>query len=87
MRRRVPKQVIQETTGHRSSDGIKAYEWTSSSLKRKRSELLQGSFCEANMDEEWGKMVPFLSPLRFDEYTNNSIKAIYYIRSASHILR
>ena len=40
-----PEQVIQETTGHRSSDGIKAYKCTSSSLKRKASELLQGVQC------------------------------------------
>jgi hypothetical protein len=40
-----PEQVIQETTGHRSSDGIKAYKCTLSSLKRKASELLQGVQC------------------------------------------
>ena len=52
----VPEQVIQEKRGHRSSDGIKANKCTSSSLKRKASELLQGSFCEANMDEECKKI-------------------------------
>ena len=40
----MPEQVIQETTGHRSSDGVKAYKCTSSSLKRKASEILQGKF-------------------------------------------
>ena len=39
----IPEQVIQETTGHRSSDGVKAYKCTSTSLKRKASEILQGN--------------------------------------------
>ena len=51
----IPEQVIQETTGHRSSDGIKAYKCTSSSLTRKASELLQGTFSEAEMDGEFKK--------------------------------
>jgi integrase len=42
---RFREQVIQETTGHRSSDGIKAYKCTSSSLKGKASGLLQGVQC------------------------------------------
>ena len=37
----IPDQVIQKTIGHRSSDGVKAYKCTSSSLKRKASEILQ----------------------------------------------
>lgn len=39
----ISEQVIQETTGHRSSDGVKAYKCTSTSIKRKASEILQGS--------------------------------------------
>ena len=39
----VPEQLIQETTGHRSSDGVRAYKCTSSALKREASEILQGS--------------------------------------------
>ena len=38
----VPEQLIQETTGHRSSDGVRAYKCTSSALKREASEILQG---------------------------------------------
>ncbi len=51
----IPEQVIQETTGHLSSDGIKAYKCTSSSLKRKASELLQGSFPDVEIDVECRK--------------------------------
>ena len=39
----VPEQLSQETTGHRSSDAVRAYKCTSSTLKRKASEILQGS--------------------------------------------
>ena len=39
----VPEQVIRETTGHRSRDGVREYKCTSSTLKRKASEILQGS--------------------------------------------
>ena len=39
----VPEQLIQETTGHRSPDGVRAYKCTSSALKREESEILQGS--------------------------------------------
>lgn len=48
----IPEQLIQETTGHRSSDGVRAYKRTSSSAKRKASEIVQGcpkkvqTFCE-----------------------------------------
>ncbi len=51
----VPEQVIQETTGHLSSDGIKAYKCTSSSLNRKASELLQGSFPDVEIYVECRK--------------------------------
>ena len=46
----MPEQVIQETTGHRSSDGVKAYKCTSSSLKRKASEILQGNLPKTKGD-------------------------------------
>ena len=36
-------ELIQETTGHRSSDGVRAYKRTSSALKREASKILQGS--------------------------------------------
>ena len=39
----MPEQVIRETTGHRSCDGVREYKCTSSTLKRKASEILQGS--------------------------------------------
>ena len=42
----VPEQLIQETTGHRSSDSVRAYKCTSLALKREAreaSEILQGS--------------------------------------------
>ncbi|CAB4009430.1 zinc finger MYM-type 2-like, partial [Paramuricea clavata] len=44
------EQVIQEMTGHRSSDSVKAYKCTSSSLKRKASEVLQGTLPMPNPD-------------------------------------
>ena len=37
-----PEQLIQETTGHRSADGVRCYKRTSSSAKRKASEIVQG---------------------------------------------
>ena len=46
----MPEQVIQETTGHRSSYGVKAYKCTSSSLKRKASEILQGNLPKTKGD-------------------------------------
>jgi hypothetical protein len=46
----IPEKVIQEMTGHRSSDGVKAYKCTSSSLKRKASEILQGTLPMPNPD-------------------------------------
>ena len=39
----MPEQVIRETTGHRSCDGVREYKCRSSTLKRKASEILQGS--------------------------------------------
>ncbi|XP_022793730.1 uncharacterized protein LOC111332623 [Stylophora pistillata] len=39
----VSEQLIQETTGHPSSDGVRAYKCTSSALKREASKILQGS--------------------------------------------
>ena len=39
----VPKQLFQETAGHRSSDGVRAYKCSSSALKREASKILQGS--------------------------------------------
>ena len=39
----MPEQVIVETTGHRSSDGVREYKCTSSTLNRKASEILQGT--------------------------------------------
>ena len=39
----VPEQVIVETTGHRSCDGVREYKCTSLTLKRKASEILQGA--------------------------------------------
>ena len=38
----VLEQVIVETTGHRSCDGVREYKCTPSTLKGKTSEILQG---------------------------------------------
>ena len=51
----IPEQVIQETTGHRSSDGVKAYKCTSSSLKRKASEILQGTLPKISTESNKAK--------------------------------
>ena len=49
----IPEQVIQETTGHRSVEGVRSYKTTSSAKKRKVSEVLHGSKscqeCETNI--------------------------------------
>ena len=37
-----PEQLIQETTGHRSFDFVRAYKCTSSALEREATEILQG---------------------------------------------
>ena len=42
----VPEQVIVETTGHRSSDRVRKCKCTSSTLKRKASEILQGTIAK-----------------------------------------
>ena len=39
----MPEQVIVETTGHRSCDGVREYKCTSSTFKRKASEILPGA--------------------------------------------
>ena len=38
----IPEQVIQDTTGHRSVEGVRAYKCTSSAMKRKMSAVLHG---------------------------------------------
>ena len=51
----VPEQVIRETTGHQSCDGVREYKYTSSTLKRKASEILLGSIpkkIEMNVKEK-----------------------------------
>ena len=47
----VPEQLIQETTGHWSSDGVRTYKCTSSALKREASEILQGSLSKKAVTE------------------------------------
>ena len=42
----MPEQVIVETTGHQSFDGVREHKCTSSTFKRKASEILQGTFPE-----------------------------------------
>ena len=39
----MPEQVIVETTYHLSYDGVREYKCTSSTFKRKASEILQGT--------------------------------------------
>ena len=48
----VPEQVIQETTGHRSVDGVRAYKRTSSTMKRKMSAILNQSESSLGSDHE-----------------------------------
>ena len=40
------EQLIQETTGHKSADGVRCYKHTSSSAKRRTSEIVQGCLKE-----------------------------------------
>ena len=40
----VPEQVIVETPGHRSFNGLGEYKFTSSTLKREASEILLGRY-------------------------------------------
>ena len=42
----LPEQLIQETTGHRSTDGVRCNKLTTSSFKRKGSEIVQGRLKE-----------------------------------------
>ena len=39
----MPEQVIEETTGHRSYDGVREHKFASSTFKRKASGILQGT--------------------------------------------
>ena len=48
----VPEQVIQETTGHRSVEGVRAYKRTSSAMKRKMSAILNQSESSLGSDHE-----------------------------------
>ena len=45
----LPEQLIQETTGHRSADGARCYKHTSSSAKRRASEIVQGCLKEEDL--------------------------------------
>ena len=38
----ISEQVIQETTGHQSDEGVRAYKCTSSAMTRKMSAVLHG---------------------------------------------
>ena len=48
----VPEQVIQETTGHRSVEGVRAYKCTSSAMKRKMSAILNQLESSLGSDHE-----------------------------------
>ena len=48
----VPEQVIQETAGHRSVEGVRAYKRTSSAMKRKMSAILNQSESSLGSDHE-----------------------------------
>ena len=48
----VPEQVIQETTGHRSVDGVRAYKHTSSTMKCKMSAILNQSELESSLGSD-----------------------------------
>ena len=45
----LPEQLMQETTGHRSAAGIQCYKHTSSSPKRRASEIVKGSLKEEDI--------------------------------------
>ena len=44
-----PEQLIQEASGHRSADGVRCYKHTSSSAKRRASEVVQGCLKEEDI--------------------------------------
>ena len=73
----VPEQLIQETTGHRSSDGVKAHKCTSSALEREASEILQGSLSKKAVtdvkkkDENGTGEVKVVSPEKSDQEGSN----------------
>ena len=50
----VPEQVIQETTGHRSVEGVRAYKRTSSAMKHKMSAILNQSESSLGSDHKRG---------------------------------
>ena len=57
----LPEHLIQETTGHRSADGVRCYKHTSSSAKRRASEIVQGCLKEQDITcmvrkQEWREM-------------------------------
>ena len=43
------EQLIQETTGHRSADGVRYYKHTSFSAKRRASEIVKGCLMEKDI--------------------------------------
>ena len=77
--------IIQETTGHRSSDGVRASKCTSSALKREASEILQGSLSkkavtDVEKKDENGagenyiaREVKVVSPEKCDQESNQSV--------------
>ena len=48
----LPEQVIQETTGHRSIEGVRAYKRTSSAMRRKMGAILNQSESRLGSDHE-----------------------------------
>ena len=50
----VPEQVIQETTGHRSVEGVRAYKRTSSAMKHKMSAIFNQSESSLGSDHKRG---------------------------------
>ena len=53
---RMAEQVIQDTTGHRSSDGVKAYKCASFLLKIKANGILQGNLPQPQADAKSNNM-------------------------------
>lgn len=68
----VPGQLIQEITGHRSSDGVRAHKCTSKTLKREASEILQDSFSKKAVIDVEKKDVNGAG----QNYTAREVKAI-----------
>jgi hypothetical protein len=83
-RANVPEKIIQKTTGHRSLDALRTYEWISKDQYKTVSKVLMGNVSYENKDDQAGVCqqekqcvaeVPHAASLSrvFDDLTNCSI--------------